>query len=559
MISKLIGFWVSKATARRLKQFNKKLDRCREVQTELLKRILSVNAASEFGREHGFDKISNYSDFVKSVPLSNYSYVEPYIEKCKRGQTDALFGGGQEILMFALTSGTTSAAKFIPVTKKFLESYRRGWDIWGIKAISDHSDSYLRKILQVTSSANEQVTESGIPCGAISGMLAQNQRYIVRKYYVTPYEVAEIENAADKYYTIMRLAIIEDVAFISTANPSTALTLAQTAEREAERLIRDVHDGTLDEGVSIPRALRAKLRGRLPKRPGRAGQLEEILQEKGRLLPRDFWDLSFLANWTGGTLGMYMPRLLEYYGAVPIRDIGLLASEGRMSIPLEDNTAAGVLDITSNFYEFVLQEEMDSITDVDSRKIIGDDGTPLQSCQIEKGKCYYIFLTNWAGLYRYNIGDLVRVVDFVKETPVVEFLSKGAHSSSITGEKLTERQVVEAVHRASDDLAIRIDTFVMMPQWDDPPRYRFYFEMAAAAALPQGDLRHLAGLIDRRLQMSNIEYDAKQESGRLGKLDIRQVPSGFLTKRDERLLQAKGGRREQFKHRYLYNEPTELD
>ena len=228
-----------------------------------------------------------------------------------------------------------------------------------------------------------------------------------------------------------------------------------------------------------------------------------------------------------------------------------------MSIPLEDNTAAGVLDITSNFYEFVPQEEMDSIADVDSRKIIDEGVTPLQGCQLEKGKCYYIFLTNWAGLYRYNIGDRIRVVDFVNKTPVVEFLSKGAHSSSITGEKLTERQVVEAVHRASDDLAIRIDTFVIMPQWDDPPRYQFYFE--SAAALPQGDLRHLAGLIDRRLQMSNIEYDAKQESGRLGKLDIRQVPSGFLAKRDEQLLQARGGRREQFKHRYLYNEPLDLD
>ena len=161
------------------------------------------------------------------MPLSNYSYYEPYIDRCRRGEKSALFGESQEIVMFALTSGTTAQAKYIPVTKEFLRSYRQGWDIWGYKAISDHPGSYLRKILQVSSSAREQVTESGIPCGSISGMLARAQSSIVRRFYVAPESVSEISEASDRYYTIMRFAMAEDVAFISTANPSTLLTLAR--------------------------------------------------------------------------------------------------------------------------------------------------------------------------------------------------------------------------------------------------------------------------------------------------------------------------------------------
>jgi hypothetical protein len=267
--------------------------------------------------------------------------------------------------------------------------------------------------------------------------------------------------------------------------------------------------------------------------------------------------LAFLANWTGGTLGLYLPQVAGYYGTVPIRDIGLLASEGRMSIPMEDNTAGGVLDITANYYEFVPQEEMEGIEGVDKLTTLPSDLTVLQACQLQKGKQYYIFLTNAAGLYRYNIGDLVRVVDHVEATPIIEFLSKGAHISSITGEKLTEDQVVNAVRAAAADLAVRMESFIFAPQWDNPPRYRLYLE--TGAPLARQELSRLAQMTDQRLTLSNMEYESKRESGRLAGVEARQVPSGFLKERDEKMLRANQGRSEQFKHRFLYNQPLEME
>ena len=557
MLARVIAFWVAKHAKGRLKKFEQSLGQCRKVQHELLQKLLPANQESEYGRRHGFDSIGTYADFIQSIPLSNYGYLRPYIDRCRQGETKALFGPGQEVVHFALTSGTTAPAKYIPVTSEFLQSYQRGWEIWGYKAIFDHPESYLRKILQVTGNAEEQFTESGVPCGAISGVLAKHQKYIIRQAYVTPNHISQIPIALDRYYTIMRFAVAQDIAFISTANPSTILALAQTAAERAETLLRDIHDGTLDAELSLPREMRVQFEGGLKKNPARAQELESLLQTYGRLLPMHYWNLSFLANWTGGTLGMYLPRLAEYYGPVPIRDIGLLASEGRITIPMSDNTPEGILDIQTNFYEFVPQEEYDRLEDPQAEDTIRQDLTVLQACQLKKGKCYYIFLTNFAGLYRYNLGDLVRVTDHIETTPVLEFLSKGSHSSSITGEKLTEKQVVDAVRAVADELAVALESFIMVPQWDDPPHYRLY--LASEQPLPRQDLERLSHRIDQRLTMNNIEYESKRDSERLGMLEVRQVPARVLAEKDEQQLQANQGRREQFKHRFLYNEPLELE
>ena len=475
-----------------------------------------------------------------------------------RGETGALFGPGEEILMFALTSGTTERAKYIPVTKRSAWHYRRGWEIWGYKAISDHPDSYLRKILQVSGRDEESRTEAGIPCGSISAILARNQGYIVRRFYATPQVVGQIKDAPSRYYTIMRLAISQDVGFISTANPSTLLALARTGETHAASLIRDVHDGTLTGPGALSQALREGLRPYVRADAGCARKLEQLVEQHGRLLPQHYWDLSFLANWTGGTLGLYLPRLAEYFGAAPIRDIGLLASEGRMTIPMEDNSPAGILDISSCFYEFVPQREIEALGDAEKGPTLSAEVTTLQGCQLEKGQCYYIFLTNFAGLYRYNMGDLVRVVDHVGTTPVLEFLSKGAHSSSVTGEKLTENQVVDAVRHSADALAVPLESFVVAPIWEGQvPHYRLL--IASKQPLPRQDLARLGEGVDQRLAQANMEYDSKRDSGRLGQFEARQVAARILADYDEKLMSQNAGRREQFKHRFLYSKPVELD
>lgn len=392
-----------------LRRFIQDLARSRAVQDRLLMQIIRAGEGSDFGRRHGFSRIRSYSDFVHAVPPAAYSYHEPYIERCKRGDVRALFGPAQRLLMFALTSGTTGSPKYIPVTTGSMAAHRVGWNIWIAAYLADHPQAYVRRLLQVSNPLAGETTPGGHWCGSISTELARRQKRIVQHFYATPPEVAGIIEMRARYYLIARFALMSDLGTIITPNPSTLLVLAQTIEKNAPSLIRDMHDGRIDESVELPATLRSRLLQRLRPNRARSRELERLLKAHGRLLPRDCWDPAAVAHWTGGTVGLYLPQVRSEYGDRPIRDIGLLASEGRMSIPLRDGTPAGALDIQANFYEFVPREELDSDETQNDSPTLPHGLTILRAEELQKDREYSILLTTRAGLYRYHIGDVAIV------------------------------------------------------------------------------------------------------------------------------------------------------
>lgn len=511
------------------------------LQQRILFDKLRRHADSAFGREHGFRHIRSIADFRRQIPLQDYDSLSPYIERMKNGDPTALLGPGERVLMFALTSGTTAEPKYIPVTDRFLAEYRAGWNAFGVKALMDHCGTFLRAIVQVSSPMDESWTPAGIPCGSISGLMASTQKALVRKYYAAPSVVAKIADATARYYVVARFAICRDVAFLITASPATQLKLARVADEERERIVRDVRDGTLCHELDIAPDIRRDLERRLRPRLDIARRLEDIIRRTGRLLPRDYWRLGFVANWIGGSMNLHLHDFPEYFGDTPVRDIGLLASEGRMSIPVEDGTPAGILDVTSHYYEFIPSNEIDA-----ARPSVRSPH------QLEVGREYFIVLTTSSGLCRYKIGDQIRVVDFVGEAPVIEFLNKGSHVSSITGEKLTERQAVLAVESAAGAMGVRIDSFVLAPQWGDPPYYVLHVE--AGDHTLHGDA--IVDAVDRHLRRINIEYDSKRKTHRLGPIALNVLPAGRFQEVDAAL--ARRHRRltdEQYKHQFLYNQP----
>ena len=113
-----------------------------DVQRRLLLNQIARNADSQFGRDHHFREIRTPEDFRRQVPVGGYDRHEPYIDRVRQGDTQALFGPGTRVLMFAMTSGTTSRPKTIPVTRRSLQDYRDGWTIWGIQAFDAHPEIF---------------------------------------------------------------------------------------------------------------------------------------------------------------------------------------------------------------------------------------------------------------------------------------------------------------------------------------------------------------------------------------------------------------------------------
>ena len=397
----------------------------------------------------------------------------------------------------------------------------------------------MRPIVQMVGDPEEFRTESGIPCGNLSGYTAMVQKRLIQWMYAVPYMTGKIKDAKARYYVALRFSIARNVSQFMAANPSTLVQFARTLDAEKESLLRDLHDGTLRTDLDIPTEVRAWLTQQTVEGPGAGDGTRRAAPTKpDGSIPRKS-GRSRERSSTPGPAAAWVrtsANCRSTYGRPPIRDLGLLASEGRMTIPLEGNTASGVLDIWSHYFEFVPEGEIDS-----------PQPTVLGAHELSEGKSYFIVPTTAYGLYRYHISDLVRVTGFYEKTPLVEFLGKGHRFANLTGEKLSEYHVTQAMDAVAQRVPQAIAAYSLAPVWDETrPYYGLFLEETDAA--DESALRRFLVEFDRQLGAENVEYSAKRESGRLGSVRARLIPAGAWSTWDRARLAATGGSPEQYKH-----------
>jgi hypothetical protein len=235
---------------------------------------------------------------------------------------------------------------------------------------------------------------------------------------------------------------------------------------------------------------------------------------------------------------VFLPKLADLYGPAMIRDHGLHASEGRMTIPLATNTSSGLLDFAHHFFEFVPVEEHGK-----------PEATVLEAHELETGRDYFILLTTSGGLYRYDIHDVVRCTGYLGQAPMLEFLNKGKSFSSLTGEKISEHQVIRATKRSLQELSLPFDFFTVAPVMGEVPQY----VLLAERRLHGGRQAELAHSVQTHLAELNEEYASRCASGRLLPLAVREVPEGtWVARRQEKTRER--GNFEEYKHPYLVSE-----
>src|SRR5437667_285199 len=201
---------------------------------------------------------------------------------------------------------------------------------------------------------------------------------------------------------------------------------------------------------------------------------------------------------------------IPYLVGVPRRDYITQASECSMAIPTADGSSGGALAYRSHFFEFIPEASIDS-SSPDTRF----------AWQLEAGQVYELVVSTSGGLYRYRIGDCVRVNGFSGEIPLVEFLYRAGKTSSITGEKLTEYQVLEAARWAAADGATGPQEFLCFPRSGADPHYGVLLSWHDKGSAPDSvdAVRPVARWLarfDAQLMALNSEYHDKRSSGRLG-------------------------------------------
>lgn len=481
----------------------------REVQLQLLQKILQTNAATQFGKDHQFGKIETLEQFRQWVTINTYESLEPYIQRHLDGEKDVLVMG--KPCYYATTSGSTGRPKFIPVTPTMeKEAHQGSARLWSYTLYKNEPLAYSGKIIVIVSPAIEGYTDAGVPYGSISGQYIKNLNENIRAKYAIPYELYEIKDYEARYYCMLLLGLADDgVTMLSSTNPSTLSLIAEKGNQYREALIRDIRRGKLDEKYTIDPEIRAQVETLLVPNPQRADYLQSCIEQdpEGILRPLHYWKkLVVIACWTGGNSQVFLNRMKRWYGDVKIKDLGYLASEIRGSVPMNINTSEGILTIDENFFEFLEDGE----SEFSSNYLLVD--------QLQVGKRYRLYFTNRAGLYRYDINDIVEVKGFVNGVPTIDFVQKGKGVTNITGEKIYEQQVLDVVAKAAALHDLKIAYYQLQARME-LSRYDFFCEIEGDGHAEQQLIEFLADL-DSLMKKTNLEYKTKRDSMRLHPMQL---------------------------------------
>jgi hypothetical protein len=516
-----------------------------KVQWAYLRELLKRHQDTEFGRKYNFSSIHNIREYQERVPIHVWEDISPYMARVRNGNHRVLFPSHEKILMFAQTSGTAGQPKYIPVTETSYRFYGKYWDhTWSCLA-REFPWAPFDKSLYFPGDPEEGYFRD-VPYGAITAKAYAQQGFLKRSLYPYPYQVSKIKDYDLRYYTIMRISVEKKISIIPIANPSTILTLFNVARERADEIIEDIQNGQLRDVDRMPNELKSSILKQLRPNPKRANELKRILTQSGDFLPQDYWKgPKIILCFASGPLRLYLKQLDQYLDNFYLFDVGLLASEGRFSFPIApiQQQEGCCLTLESNFFEFIPEDETEN-----------PNPKALTLDQCELGKRYFIIITNYSGLYRYNISDVVEVTGFYGKVPVIAFCNKGKHFSNITGEKLSEIQVTESVRRAGEKIGYRLDDFVVCLHWDEnKPNY------SLLKSTGEDDNSHvlqkLVNFVDEELMRLNVEYKSKRQSLRLGPLTLKIV-HGHDYQDYEDKKEKLSPNLAQYKHTFLIGDPS---
>jgi len=496
-------------------QFRRALTDVENEQRRILKNYLRVNQNTDYGRRHDFASISSIDAFQESVPLTTYEDYLPQIDAIGRGQPMVLTA--DRVLMFEMTSGSTSASKMIPYTQSLRSEFQRAIAAWIVDLFRYMPD--LKKGPAYWSITplieGRSTTPGGIPIGfeEDSDYLGIMGKRLVDAAQATPHDV---KNAKDvetfRYLTLLFLLRQPGLRMISIWNPTFLDLLLDPLSNWWPALLQDIADGTISPPGPIQSELQHSLLPRLTPDLRRARELESLRPNEYEAI----WPyLNLLSCWMDGSAASYAEELQSKFPRVFFQGKGLIATEAFVSFPMI-GVQGSVLAVTAHFYEFL---------PVDSQTLSPTSLQPKLAHQLEEGQVYSVIVTTGGGLYRYQLDDLVKVVDHHKQAPCLRFLGKGDKVSDWFGEKLNELFVAGVLDdlMSAHQLSPR---FAMLAPNDsgDSFNYTLYLELG----FNQRDginTNSFAVSLDQKLRQ-NFHYDYCRKLGQIAAPDVFLIDQG---------------------------------
>jgi hypothetical protein len=498
--------------------FHQALDDVVGAQQHYLLQLLRRNANTEFGRRYDFASIRSVAEYQMRVPLSTYKEYQQAIGQISDGQQGVLTQ--EPVLLLEQTSGSTAATKHIPYTASLKAEFQRAIAPW-IVDLFRHDPRLLlgQAYWSVTPVTQRNArTPGGIPIGfeEDSEYFGLIQRHFIQAVQAVPPLVRLIDPMETfRYVTLLFLLRSRSLTLISVWNPTFLTLLLEPLSDWWLQLTADIAHGTLSPPVPLPSDLYTALGALNRPHPRRAHKIRTIFQTKadpGAIHAQLWPNLRLISCWTEAQAALYVAELARLFPQARLQGKGLLATEGVVSFPLVGQPGA-VLALRSHFFEFL--PTAGTVT----------NARPLLAHELDQGGCYEVILTTGGGLYRYQLHDLVEVVGYLKNCPLLRFVGKTAHVSDHFGEKLNERHVRQALDNLLNRYALH-PTFAMLACETElkPPAYVLFIE---AQDVSNEFLQQLGVELETALQ-ENFHYRYCRDLGQLGVLRVFRINGGAM-------------------------------
>ncbi len=517
---------LSMVTRRSSVQFLQKTSRPSEVQARVLMGLLRTYQATELGMHLELADIQTVGQFRDRVPVQPYSFYEPYLERITQGKANVMTP--DPVIYLNLTSGSTGQKKLIPVTQRSRKIRSHANQIgmgFAFEAMRQRQRS-VGKMLLTSSTQLLGQTSGGIPYGPVSVGDLRLAGGLHRQVFAHPFEALQPADSLARHYVCLLFALRNPYTGVIGANfPVLGLRLCDYLETYAEELIEDLETGAIAPWLKLEPHLRHALEKRWSAAPRRAADLKAMLNQEGRLTPHLAWpNLAFMVTARGGTSNFYFERFPGYFGDTPIFG-GLYASaEAVFGIYPDVNTDGTILALEHGFYEFIPQDQWEA-----------QQPKTLLAAEVKVGESYRILVTNHNGFYRYDIGDVVEVIGYHQQTPIITFRHRRGGLLSSTTEKTTEFHVVQVMQRLQQEFKVLLENFCVTLAGDRiPPHYLVNIELTPNSHLP--DPEQFIVQFDRYLKEIHISYEVKRRD-QVPPPRLRILAVGSFATIRQRLLQ----------------------
>ena len=445
------------------RQINNWASKPLQTQEKVFKQLISTAKNTAFGKDHGFDKITSHQDFVAQVPIRDYEALRTYVDRVVAGEEDILWPG--KPLYFAKTSGTTSGAKYIPLTKESMPTH--------IKAARNAILCYINQTKKAAFVDGKMIFLQGSPVlealngvklGRLSGIVAHYVPQYLLKNRLPSWETNCIEDWDTKVTAIVEETINEDMTVIS----------------------------------GIPSWVQM--------------YFEKLIDKTGKKISDIFPNFNFFI-YGGVNFEPYKNKFETLIGK-KIDYIELYpASEGFIAYQDSQKEQGMLLQLNSGiFYEFIPANEF-----------FDENPTRISLEDVQLGVNYVIILNTNAGLWGYNIGD---TVEFSSLLPYrIKVTGRIKHFISAFGEHVIGKEVEKALNDAIKGTITNVSEFTVAPQVN-PSEGLPYHEWFIEFENEEENSKELASKIDASMQQQNSYYFDLIAGKILKPLVIRKVKKG---------------------------------